>query len=52
MAREVTPIQLPVAATPMDESIWTRVLAIGSRLWENYRVVVLFPGGGQGARSG
>jgi K+-sensing histidine kinase KdpD len=31
MAREVTPIQLPVAATPMDESIWTRVLAVGSR---------------------
>src|ERR1700688_2950847 len=31
MAREVTPILLPVAHAPKDESIWARVLAIGSR---------------------
>jgi hypothetical protein len=31
MAREVTPIQLPVATPPMDETIWMRMLAIGAR---------------------
>jgi K+-sensing histidine kinase KdpD len=31
MAPEVTPIQLPLASKPRDETFWTRALAIGTR---------------------